>query len=79
MNNSTEIGCLNEICDILSDINKNLEKIANNTEKVRTTGYIRTELNKGEYLDPYHVDINLDTITCNKNKDSHVDKNIILD
>ena len=68
-----------EIITQLEQINKNLEKIANNTEKVHTTGYMRTELNKGEYLDPYHVDINLDTIICNQNKDSHVDKNIILD
>ena len=78
-NNCTDIGCLNEICNILSDINKNLEKIANNTEKVHTTGYMRTELNKGEFYGPPKKELNLDTIICNKNKDSYIDKNIILD
>jgi len=62
MNNSTEIGCLNEICNILSDINKNLEKIANNTEKVSTTGYMRTELNKGEFYGPVKKELNFNTI-----------------
>lgn len=67
------------VCEELNNINKNLEKIANNTEKVHTTGYMRTELNKGEFYGPIKKELNLDTIICNQNKDSHVDKNIILD
>lgn len=70
------LGC---ISDQLGEINKNLEKIANNTEKVHTTGYMRTELNKGEFYGPIKKELNLDTIICNQNKDLHVDKNVILD
>lgn len=68
-----------EIITQLEQINKNLEKIANSTEKVHTTGYMRTELNKGEFISRVKKELNLDTIICNQNKDSHVDKNIILD
>ena len=69
--------CLCCISEQLEQINKNLEKIAKNTEKVYTTGYMRTELNKGEFINLSKFD--LDTIICNQNKDGHVDKNIVLD
>ena len=86
-------SCLNIIARQLEQINKNLEKIANNTEKVHTTGYMRTELNKGEFIGlikkefepskigaPYYegYQVYCDTNT-KQNKDSYVDKNIILD
>ena len=65
----------------LEQINKNLEKIANNTEKgtgvsiptINAIGnFFKEETRKLKELDS-------DPIICNKNKDSHVDKNIILD
>ena len=71
--------CIRQLNNTFEQINKNLEKIANNTEKVHTTGYMRTELNKGEFYEPIKKELNLDTIICKQNKDSHVDKNIILD
>lgn len=71
--------CIRELTEQFKEINKNLEKIANNTEKVHTTGYMRTELNKGEFYGPPKKELNLDTIICNQNKDSYIDKNIILD
>ena len=72
------LGC---ISDQLEQINKNLEKIANNTEKdngvsiptIQAIGNFFAEETK-KIQQP-----NLDTIICNQNKDSHVDKNIILD
>lgn len=78
---TNEISCLNEICKILEQINKNLEKIANNTEKdsgvsiptIQAIGNFFAEETK-KIQQP-----NLDTIICKQNKDSHVDKNIILD
>ena len=69
---------IKEIVEQLININKNLEKIANNTEKDNIK-QMQDLFHKGEYLDPYHVDINLDTIICNQNKDGRVDKNIISD
>ena len=70
-----------EILFQLEQINKNLEKIANNTEKdngvsiptIQAIGNFFAEETK-KIQQP-----NLDTIICNQNKDSHVDKNIILD
>ena len=70
-----------EIITQLEQINKNLEKIANNTEKdngvsiptIQAIGNFFAEETK-KIQQP-----NLDTIICNQNKDSYVDKNIILD
>ena len=80
-------------CEELNNINKNLEKIANNTEKdsgvsiptIQAIGnFFKEETRKLKELDS-------DTIVCNINKyepieelnlgtkSQHVDKNIILD
>lgn len=72
---------MKKIANTLEQINKNLEKIANNTEKdngvsiptIQAIGNFFAEETK-KIQQP-----NLDTIICNQNKDSHVDKNIILD
>ena len=72
------LGC---ISDNLGEINKNLEKIANNTEKdtgvsiptINAIGnFFKEETRKLKELDS-------DTILCKQNKESYVDKNIILD
>ena len=70
--------CIRELTDELKQINKNLEKIANNTEKdnIKPMQDIK---NIGEFYGPIKRELDLNTITCNKNKDSYVDKNIISD
>ena len=65
-------------CEELNNINKNLEKIAKNTEKPEIY-FQPVSQNKGEFYGPPKKELNFDTIICNQNKDSHVDKNIILD
>ena len=70
------LGC---ISDQLGEINKNLEKIANNTEKVQVTQETPT-FHIGEHFDFKTNEYEgFETIICKQNKDSHVDKNIILD
>jgi ribosomal protein S8E len=72
---------MKKIANMLEQINKNLEKIANNTEKqdkvsiptIQAIGNFFAE----ETKKTKEADIN--TIICNQNKDSYVDKNIILD
>ena len=69
------------VCEELNNINKSLEKIANNTEKDNKVS-IPTIQAIGNFFAEETKKIqqpNLDTIICNQNKDSHVDKNIILD
>ena len=76
-----ELDFLSDLVYELSNINKNLEKIAKNTEKdngvsvptIQAIGNFFAEETK-KIQQP-----NLDTIICNQNKDSYVDKNIILD
>ena len=72
------VDAIGDITEQLKQINKNLEKIAD--KDFMQVGDLKTTVNNvGRFLDPRHVDINLDTIICNQNKDGHVDKNIILD
>ena len=67
-----------EILFQLEHINKNLEKIAN--KDFIQIGDLKTTVNNvGNYLEKEDFKKQLDTIICNKNKDSHVDKNITLD
>lgn len=67
----------NEIIKQLENINKHLEKIAN--KDFIQIGDMSRTINNGEFYGPIKKELNLDTIICNKNKDSYVDKNIILD
>lgn len=66
-----------ELLEHLNNINKNLEKIAN--KEFIQVGDISRTINKGEFYGPIKRELNLDTIICNQNKPSYVDKNIILD
>ena len=73
--------CIRELTEQFKEINKNLEKIANNTEKDNKVS-IPTIQAIGNFFAEETKKIqqpNLDTIICNQNKDSYVDKNIILD
>lgn len=66
-----------EVTEQLKDINKNLEKIANKDININTNNYTTPSQIK-EFIHPYD---NKNKIWCDTNihKDSHVDKNIILD
>ena len=66
-----------EILFQLEQINKNLEKIANKDFTISTNNY-KTE-SIGNYLDTNKIKEQMNTILCKQNKDSYVDKNIILD
>lgn len=71
---------MKKIADTLEHINKNLERIANNTEKDKVEIIPNVYFpNLGEYYGPVKKELDLGTITCNKNKDGYVDKNIISD
>ena len=64
----------------LEQINKNLEKIANKDFNVNTNNYTIPNSNKNEFISPYDYRNNVWSDTnINQNKDSNVDKNIILD
>lgn len=67
---------IREVTEELKNINKNLEKITNKPKYEMYTPFCTN--NKGEFYGPIEKELNLDTIICNKNKDSYVDKNIIL-
>lgn len=70
--------CIRELNIIFEQINKNLEKIAN--KDIIRIGDLKTTVNNvGNYLKKEDLKKQLDTIICNQNKDSYVDKNIILD
>lgn len=68
----------NEIIKQLININKNLEKIANK-DFIQIEDLKTTVNNVGNYLEKEDLKKQLNTIICNQNKDSHVDKSIILD
>ena len=65
-----------KIANQLEKINKNLEKIAN--KDFLQVGDLKTTVNNVGSFIP-NKEINVKDIVCKLNKDSHVDKNIILD
>ena len=71
--------CIRELTEQFKNINKNLEKIANNTEKVQVTQETPT-FHIGETFNFKTKEYEgFETIICKQNKDGYVDKNIILD
>jgi len=74
--------CIRELTGELKNINKNLEKIANNTEKqvTTTTGYmhVQTPL-KGEFYGPVKKDLDLGpTMIINGVPECNIGKDIVL-